>query len=90
MSHRIQYINGRRPAGVDEEDLDWQTVAPVEGIDYDNLRQVINEARDLDAAYDGRYTHRVIEVETAAEDVVDPFTGYVGRRIVITHQRAVA
>jgi hypothetical protein len=90
MSHRIQFINGRRPYGVDEEDLDWQTVALGDGIDYDNLSQVVNDASELDAIYDGRYTHRVIEIETDGVDVVDPVTKCVSRAIVTTHQKAVA
>lgn len=61
--YRVEYINGRRPMGVDPEELPWQQVQLDAGIDPNNLLAVMNEVTELEFAADGRETYRVTSVE---------------------------
>lgn len=56
----LQFINGRRRAGIDEGDLPWQAIR---GHEYDSEALAWAAADEFDAAYDNRYTHRVVPVE---------------------------
>lgn len=69
--YAIQFIVGRRPAGVDEADLPWQDI---DGHDnYETDAEAWANADEFDSAFDHRYTHRVVRVETE-DDEVDEVT----------------
>jgi hypothetical protein len=76
--------------GVDDGDLPWETMHLEPGLDPENLARMVNEVEDLNASYDGQYTHRLVELETAVVDEVDAMTGTMRRAHVVTHLRAVA
>lgn len=58
----IQFIVGRRPEGVDEEDLPWQTI---NGEDYapHEWERAWAVADTYDSDFDHRFSHRVVEAD---------------------------
>lgn len=68
--YRIEFMPGRRKPGADECDQGWERVRKEKGLDYTNLIQVMNEAHELDSAWDGMFEHRVVEVNL---EIVDRF-----------------
>jgi hypothetical protein len=55
----VRFIRGRIPQGVDEEDLEWETIRETP---YATWSAADDAARDYDASFDGQYTHQVIEL----------------------------
>lgn len=66
--YALEFIVGARPVGVDESDLPWQPCAGHH--DYDDENEAWAAAEEFDAAFDHRYTHRVVEVEV--EEAEEP------------------
>lgn len=83
----IQFISARALRAAGDCDADWQTVEPVPGVDYSDPASVTEAMGWLDQDVDGLYRHRIIEIETAAEDVLDPLTKCVSRAIVVVSER---
>jgi hypothetical protein len=65
----IQYLVGRRPSGVDEEDLDWRTIRG-ESYPVDQLDQAWLMAETYDSDFDHRMTHRVVIADIEPEELV--------------------
>lgn len=59
MMFAVQFIRSRRPVGVDEEDLDWETITESP---YTTWSAADDAARDYEASFDGHYAHRVVEL----------------------------
>lgn len=62
----LQYIVGKRPAGVDDGDLPWRDIPGHVYADEGDAWAAVDE---LDAAFDHRYTHRAKAIEV---DVMAP------------------
>lgn len=69
IRYALQFIVGPRPFGVDDGDLPWEPVPGHDG--YDNDADAWASADEFDAAFDHRYTHRVVQVEIYDEQDVD-------------------
>ena len=60
--YKVQFIHGKRIAGVDECDQGWLNVRLDKSIDCTNLLQVVNECFALEQAGDGAFTYRTIVI----------------------------
>lgn len=65
----LQFIAGRRPCGVDEADLPWQSVP---GHVYADQGEGWAAVDEFDAAFDHRYTHRIKPVDVEDERATEP------------------
>ena len=55
----VRFIRGRLPQGIDQEDLEWETIRETP---YATWSAADDAAQDYDASFDGQYTHQVIEL----------------------------
>ena len=67
--YKIQYIVGKRPAGVDDGDLPWRDIA---GHVYDDEAEAWGAVDEFDAGFDHRYTHRATPVQIVDEPCLEP------------------
>lgn len=79
MKHRIEWCIWQ--PGVDEADQAWTVAVPNAGVDLSDRADCEAEAAALDYDGEGRYTHRVVELECEEPVMTEPRKTTVDRWI---------
>lgn len=70
MKHRIEWCVWQ--AGVDDADQCWHEAVPNAGVDLSDRASCEAECAALDYDGEGRYTHRVVELESEEPVMAEP------------------